>query len=54
VHETLDVEHSAGERAMIAKHGAGAEHAIDRATQVALDATYKLLDGVERVRERRN
>jgi pyrroloquinoline-quinone synthase len=54
VHETLDVEHSAAERAMIAKHGAGAERAIDEATRIALDATYRLLDGVERVRERRN
>jgi hypothetical protein len=26
----------------------------DEATRIALDATYRLLDGVERVRERRN
>jgi pyrroloquinoline-quinone synthase len=50
VHETLDVEHSAGERAMIAKHAAGSEAAIDEATRRALEATYQLLDGVERVR----
>jgi len=50
VHETLDVEHSAGEREMIASHADGCEAEIDAATQIALDATYKLLDGIERVR----
>lgn len=50
VHETLDVEHSAGERAMIARHAAGSETAIDWATERALDATYQLLDGVEQTR----
>lgn len=50
VHETLDVEHSAGEAAMIEKHGAGRAAEIDSAVRTALDATYTLLDGVERVR----
>jgi pyrroloquinoline-quinone synthase len=50
VHETLDVEHSAGERAMIAKHAEGHDAAIDAATTIALDATYRLLDGIERRR----
>ncbi|MEX2271399.1 MAG: CADD family putative folate metabolism protein [Vicinamibacterales bacterium] len=50
VHETLDVEHSAGEAAMIARHGDGCAAEIDAAVTTALDATYTLLDGVERVR----
>jgi pyrroloquinoline-quinone synthase len=50
VHETLDVEHSAGEAAMIARHGEGCAADIDTAVKIALDATYTLLDGVERVR----
>lgn len=50
VHETLDVEHSAGEAAMIAKHGATCRAEIDHAVKTALDATYTLLDGIERVR----
>ena len=52
VHETLDVVHSAGERAMIEKHGAGCEAEIDAAVKTALDATYTLLDGIERIRTR--
>jgi pyrroloquinoline-quinone synthase len=50
VHELVDVEHSAGERAMVDAHGAGHEAEILAATQTALDATYTLLDGVERQR----
>jgi pyrroloquinoline-quinone synthase len=50
IHETLDVEHSAGEAAMIARHGEGCAADIDTAVKIALDATYTLLDGVERVR----
>jgi pyrroloquinoline-quinone synthase len=46
VHEVLDVDHSAGERTMIAAHAAGQDAAILEATRVALDATYRLLDGV--------
>lgn len=50
VHETLDVEHSAGERAMIDAHAAGTEDAVLTAARVGLDASYRLLDGIERVR----
>jgi pyrroloquinoline-quinone synthase len=50
VHETLDVEHSAGEAAMIEKHGDPCGAEIDAAVKTALDATYTLLDGIERVR----
>ncbi len=50
VHETKDIEHSAEERAMIAQHAAGHEAAVLDAAAIALDATYRLLDGVERVR----
>jgi len=50
VHETLDVAHSAGEAAMIEKHGAGCRPEIEAAVGTALDATYTLLDGIERVR----
>jgi len=50
VHEAIDVVHSAGERALIDTHAAGHEAAALRAAGVALDATYTLLDGIERVR----
>lgn len=50
VHQSLDIEHSAGERAMIAAHATGAEAAIEASTQTALDAIYLLLDGIERTR----
>ena len=50
VHETLDVAHSAGEAAMIEKHGGSCHAEIDAAVKTALEATYTLLDGVERVR----
>jgi pyrroloquinoline-quinone synthase len=46
VHEVLDVDHSAGERALIEGHAAGQDDAILDAARVALDATYRLLDGV--------
>jgi pyrroloquinoline-quinone synthase len=50
VHETKDVEHSAGERALIEQYAAGHEAAIAQAVDVALTATYAILDGVERTR----
>jgi pyrroloquinoline-quinone synthase len=51
VHETMDVVHSAGERAMIAAHVTGHETEALQAADVALKATYTLLDGMERVRK---
>jgi pyrroloquinoline-quinone synthase len=51
VHETLDVEHSAGERTLIAAYAAGHEAAVLRAAQVAVDASNRILDGVNRCRE---
>ena len=50
VHQTIDVEHSAGERALVDAHADGQEDEILAAAQTALNATYMLLDGVERVR----
>lgn len=50
VHETADVEHSAGERRMIERHAAGHEAAIVRGAETALDATYTILDGINRAR----
>ena len=50
LHETLDVAHSADERAMIEARAAGHEDAILAATDTALEATYTLLNGIERVR----
>jgi len=50
VHETMDVAHSAGERAMIAARVQGHETEALQATTTALNATYTLLDGIERVR----
>ena len=50
VHETADVAHSAGERALIAGHGGGREDVILDAVDEALEATYAILDGVERFR----
>ena len=51
VHEVLDIEHSAGERALIERMGDGHEDAIAAAADQALGATYRILDGVERVRQ---
>ena len=51
VHETMDVAHSAGERALIERHAPGHEAAVLDATSIALDATYTLLDGIEKVRK---
>jgi pyrroloquinoline-quinone synthase len=48
VHETADLEHSAGERAMIQAHATGRETEVLAAAGVALDATYRILDGVVR------
>lgn len=50
VHETMDVVHSAGERVLIDAHGPDVEAEALIAATVALDATYTLLDGIERVR----
>ena len=50
VHETIDVAHSANERRVIAAHVAGHEEAALEATDVALTATYAMLDGIERLR----
>ena len=50
VHETADVEHSAGERRMIEEHVAGHEAAALRSVRTSLDATYTILDGINRVR----
>jgi pyrroloquinoline-quinone synthase len=50
VHETIDVDHRAEEREIVASHAAGHEDAVTNAAEIALDAIYTLLDGVERVR----
>jgi pyrroloquinoline-quinone synthase len=50
LHETLDVAHSADERAMIDARTEGHEDAIIAAADTALEATYTLLNGIERVR----
>jgi hypothetical protein len=50
VHEAMDVVHSAAERALIDAHVGGQETAAVRAASIALDATYTLLDGIERIR----
>jgi pyrroloquinoline-quinone synthase len=52
VHETADVMHSADERALLARHGAGHEAAMLAAAESALEATYGILDGVEKRRGR--
>jgi pyrroloquinoline-quinone synthase len=51
LHETMDVTHSADERAMIAARAGGNEDAILAAVRTAVDATYTLLDGIERLRK---
>jgi pyrroloquinoline-quinone synthase len=50
VHETLDVVHSAQEGAMIVTHAQGHLDEIAAAVETALEATYTILDGVERIR----
>lgn len=50
VHEVLDVEHSGAERLLVERHAPGHEDAVLEAVDAALGATYRLLDGVERVR----
>jgi pyrroloquinoline quinone (PQQ) biosynthesis protein C len=50
VHEQLDVEHSAREGRQIERLGAGREAEVLEAVKTGLDATYVLLDGVERIR----
>lgn len=52
VHEHLDVEHSANERAMLRRHAVGCDAAVDASVKTALDATYTLLDGIEAYRTR--
>ena len=53
VHERMDVVHSANERALIERHldSPDAEVAALAAAKVAVDATYTILDGVERHRQ---
>jgi len=50
VHEAIDVDHRAAEAALIATHAAGHEATALDAAAAALDATYLMLDGVERWR----
>jgi pyrroloquinoline-quinone synthase len=50
VHEVLDVEHSAGERAVIERAAEGHDDAVQAAAGEALGATYTILDGIERWR----
>jgi pyrroloquinoline-quinone synthase len=45
-HETADIRHSGDERDLIARYADGADDAVLAGGQVALDATYTLLDGV--------
>lgn len=45
-HETADIRHSGDERDLITRWAVGAEDAVLDGGQVALDATYRLLDGV--------
>jgi pyrroloquinoline-quinone synthase len=47
-HATLDVEHSAAERAIIADLGPADEEAVVESTSAALDAWWKFLDAVDR------
>ena len=51
VHETMDVAHSQEEGDMIEARSAGHEDAILAAAKTSLQATYTLLDGIERVRQ---
>jgi pyrroloquinoline-quinone synthase len=50
VHETADVVHSAEERRLLVRHGAGHEPGMLAAARTALEATYRILDGVEKRR----
>ena len=52
VHEAVDVEHSAGERELLIRHGTGHEAAMLEAARTALEATYTILDGIEKGRAR--
>jgi pyrroloquinoline-quinone synthase len=45
-HETADVRHSEGERALIRRFATGSESAVLEGAQVGLDAVYAVLDGV--------
>ena len=51
LHETMDIAHSAEEAAMIDARAEGQEDAILAAAKTSLDATYTLLDGIERLRQ---
>jgi pyrroloquinoline-quinone synthase len=46
VHSTLDEEHAAAERAIIADHGVGHEDEVLAVTSAALDAWWSFLDAV--------
>jgi pyrroloquinoline-quinone synthase len=47
VHESLDVQHSEAERALVLSEAGGAEEeSIYAAVRNGLDATYTLLDGI--------
>jgi pyrroloquinoline-quinone synthase len=48
VHETADVAHSEAEGRLIDQHAGGHEAAIRHAVQTSLDATYVILDGINR------
>jgi pyrroloquinoline-quinone synthase len=50
VHESLDVEHRAGEREIVEAHAAGLEDAVMAAARTGCDAANRVLDGVERHR----
>ena len=51
VHEAMDVIHSAGERKLIDANASGHEAEVLAAAKQAIDATYTILDGIERVRQ---
>jgi pyrroloquinoline-quinone synthase len=51
VHEAMDVVHSAGERKLIEASVAGHEAEALAAAKQAIDATYTILNGIERVRQ---
>jgi pyrroloquinoline-quinone synthase len=53
VHEALDVEHSAQERELLERYAEGDADAADAAAKIATDATYLILDGIERERNAR-
>jgi len=48
VHETADVKHGAAERDLFTRLGADCEWEIQAAVKTTLDATYMLLNGIQR------